>query len=1621
MASYKAPKQWKLGKIESLNSFENWKQNQVFNLSLCPNFAIILADGATWHKARSTTAHRGLESDVAPIPEADRLTAAQKAAYLNLMLDQIACYCPVISRNSIKNDSTSIQSIWQMIRAHYGFQQSGAHFLDFSEIHYEADERPEDLFQRILTFIDDNLLKAHGPITHHGEEADSDEQKTPSLENMVVLHWLSLIHKGLPKLIKQRYATELRTRTLSSIKPEISQALSSLLEELQSIQDVRNMHATVNRTLAKKQPYRSGSMRNSGRKEYKCPLCSLAGRNSDHYLSKCRYLPEDDKKFLTRARNIDIDEDEHSEHDDDSDESDDTSVRHIKTTSKAQKVDVFPSPFLDAYYKSSAVRIVIDGGATGDFMSLSEAKRLGANIKKSSMKAIQADGECKLDVVGEVDLTFTRDHHILKFNGLVVKKLDEGILGGTPFQENNDIGTRVKKHLVTIGDDPYYYIPKSAKKQPKSFLVRNIQCVTVWPDEEIKLELPDDLPDEEYCLEPRYDIESDSWLSPCIVRSVGGQIALVNKTDFPVIIPRHKHVCQVRGITDELQIPSANCKAIHPVSRHVFHDSDNTFYDQISVDPQKTLSNDLQSKFKTLHQKYNYVFDSLLPGYNGAYGPSEAVVNMGPVLPPQRKGRLPLYKKDDLDILQSKFDELESLGVLCAPEIVGVNVEYLNPSFLVKKKRGGYRLVTSFGDVGRYAKPQPALMPNIDNTLYDISQWKHIICTDLSKAYFQIQLSHASRKFCGVVTPFRGVRVYCRAAMGMPGSESALEELMCKVVGEYIQQGIAAKIADNLYVGGNTPEELFTNWEKILHALSECNLKLSPNQTIINPQEVTILGWIWNNGTLKVSNHRVSSLSTCTIPKTVRQMRSFIGAYKVLSRVIQHCSQYLSKLDSMVANKKSGETLQWDDMLLSEFSKAQKALSTNKIIKIPSRKSQLWIVPDGAQRPPGIAATLYTTKDTDGIGKPELAGFYSAKLKSNQSQWQPCEIEGLAIACSVNHWAPYIIQSEHKACILTDSRPCCQAHEKFCRGEFSTNPRVATFLSTVTRYQVSIRHIAGINNSLSDFGSRNTTECNSDNCKICSFINELSDCVVRNINIPDLIAGRSRIPYMSRNAWHETQQECPALRRTHAHLKNGTKPSRKSTDLKDVKRYLNVATIARDGLLVVKSKDAYSTGERIIIPRSVVDGLLTALHIKLNCPKISQLKAVCKRYFYALELDKHIETSVNSCHLCASLKKIPHTMIEQTSSDPPAVVGVSFSCDILKREKQIIMVVREYITSFTTASIINDESHTSLRDGIIEHILPLHPLGGPSATVRTDNAPGFQRLEQDPILTKHNISIELGRIKNKNKNAIADRAVQELEEEIAKVDPCHGPINNTTLIIAISNLNSKLRSRGLSSREMLFQRDQFSHHQIPVQDLDLIEQQQKLKQQNQSSSMLSKNPKKYLPTHTIINVGDLIYLYCDRDKHRARDRYLVVSVDNDWCNIRKFVGNTLRKMSYRVKCSECYKVPVKHIPQSQVSDEDSDAESDVAFQNEDNVQVGSDLESQEMDIPSVPDIPVEISGNYQPSSDTSTMPRPCISSESTIKMQTPPTRTSSRTRKRASLDKGSVCSICLNNPCTCIT
>ena len=299
---------------------------------------------------------------------------------------------------------------------------------------------------------------------------------------------------------------------------------------------------------------------------------------------------------------------------------------------------------------------------------------------------------------------------------------------------------------------------------------------------------------------------------------------------------------------------------------------------------------------------------------------------------------------------------------------------------------------------------------------------------------------------------------------------------------------------------------------------------MSPKKTIVSPKATTILGWIWSQVSLEASPHSVATLSSCKPPGTVCGLRSYIGAYKFLNRVINGCSSYCP-IKQCYCCKQPHDMIVWDESLSSSFSHAQNSLEHNKAIILPRSDDQLWIITDGSVKQHGIVSTLDVLRK----GKSHLAGFFSAKLRKHQVNWLPCEIEALGIATTIKYFSPYIIQSSQLACVLTDSKPCVHAVEKLCLGEFSSSPRFTSFLSIVSRYQVSVCHLAGSVNIPSDFASRNAPDCLAAQCQICSLISRSEDSVVRKTSVQDIIKGIANVPFANRNAWISTQSACPDL------------------------------------------------------------------------------------------------------------------------------------------------------------------------------------------------------------------------------------------------------------------------------------------------------------------------------------------------------------------------------------------------------------------------------------------------------------------------------------------------------------
>jgi len=180
-----------------------------------------------------------------------------------------------------------------------------------------------------------------------------------------------------------------------------------------------------------------------------------------------------------------------------------------------------------------------------------------------------------------------------------------------------------------------------------------------------------------------------------------------------------------------------------------------------------------------------------------------------------------------------------------------------------------------------------------------------------------------------------------------------------------------------------------------------------------------------------------------------------------------------------------------------------------------------------------------------------------------------------------------------------------------------------------------------------------------------------------------------------------------------------------------------------------------------------------------------------------------------------------------------------------------------------------------------QQILYASFIRAPQSTIRIDSASGLQSPRSDTMLSDHGITLNFGYIKNKNSNCVVDKAIQKLELELLKAGHSNVPITSLQLQGAVDTLNTRIRNRGLSAKEIVLQRDQQSYEQLDNNDSALASQQETIRLRNHQASA---------PEHAStanVKIGDFVFIRNECDKNKVRDRFVVTSIDKDNALIQK--------------------------------------------------------------------------------------------------------------------------------------
>ena len=115
-----------------------------------------------------------------------------------------------------------------------------------------------------------------------------------------------------------------------------------------------------------------------------------------------------------------------------------------------------------------------------------------------------------------------------------------------------------------------------------------------------------------------------------------------------------------------------------------------------------------------------------------------------------------------------------------------------------------------------------------------------------------------------------------------------------------------------------------------------------------------------------------------------------------------------------------------------------------------------------------------------------------------------------------------------------------------------------------------------------------------------------------------------------------------------------------------------------------------------------------------------------------------------------------------------------------------------------------------------------------------------------------------------------------------------------SLTLLVTKLNTKIRMCGLSSREMLTQRDQFTNNQLRLDDFEMIMDKHNKAIKNHQPSSTNKAPGKGPRLNVNFTKGDLVFIYGDRSKNHPRNCYIVMNTTGETYQMRNLVGSQLR-------------------------------------------------------------------------------------------------------------------------------
>ena len=380
------------------------------------------------------------------------------------------------------------------------------------------------------------------------------------------------------------------------------------------------------------------------------------------------------------------------------------------------------------------------------------------------------------------------------------------------------------------------------------------------------------------------------------------------------------------------------------------------------------------------------------------------------------------------------------------------------PILFIPKKDGRLRLCVDYRGLNKVTKKNRYALPLINEALDRLAGAMFFTKIDLKDAYHRIRIRPGDEWKTAFRTRY-GHFEYKVMPFGLTNAPGTFQAYVNNALAGLLDD-ICIVYLDDIIIYSVDEKAHEQDVLRVLERLRQHGLYANVDKCTFHAKEINFVGFIIGRQGVRTEPARVRAITEWPVPKSIRDIRQFLGFVNFYRRFIHRFSRVAGPLYDMLTGNVQGPA-ELTTAAMEAFNELKSKMTTAPVLRHFNEAAPIRIETDASGK--AIAGTLSQPDLEEGVDTTSRhyhpVAFYSRKMQGAELRYGTYDQELMAIVDSFKEWRHYLEGAHYVIEVLTDHN-----NLRYFATTKELNPRQARWTMLLAGYDFEIKHRPGSTN-----------------------------------------------------------------------------------------------------------------------------------------------------------------------------------------------------------------------------------------------------------------------------------------------------------------------------------------------------------------------------------------------------------------------------------------------------------------------------------------------------------------------------------------------------------------------------